>query len=115
MPEFHGKYNPSIKVVRPVEGSVTHERIFCLFDGKPVVNLKRHLLIHYNMQFEDYIEFCGLPSDYPDMPERSRELKEQASLKIEELRLEDFVLPPVSLGDWPRRTRIRPDEKQRAH
>jgi predicted transcriptional regulator len=109
MSDIRGNYNPSLKVVRTIEGSVTHERIYCMLDNKPVINLRKHLLIHYNMSFDDYIAFCGLPSDYPSVPERTKQIKEQASQKMAELGIEEAQSPPVIA--WARRTRHRPDEK----
>lgn len=109
MSDIREKYSSSLKVVRSVEGSVTHERIYCMLDNKPVINLRKHLLIHYNMCFDDYLEFCGLSSDYPSVPERTRQMKEQASKKMAELGIEELQ-PPAMIG-WARRTRRRPNEK----
>ncbi|MCV9965007.1 MucR family transcriptional regulator [Pararhizobium sp. BT-229] len=109
MSDIRQKYNASLRMVRTVEGSVTHERIYCLLDDKPVINLRKHLLVNYNMPFEDYLEFCGLPSDYPSVPERTRQIKEQAAQRMAELGVEDVTPPPMSLADWPKRTRRRPE------
>ncbi|MCZ7861215.1 MucR family transcriptional regulator [Agrobacterium salinitolerans] len=109
MSDIRGKYSSSLKVVRTVEGSVTHERIYCMLDNKPVINLRKHLLMHYNMSFDDYLAFCGLPDDYPAVPERTRQLKEQASQKMAELGIEEIQSPPMIV--WARRTRRRSNEK----
>jgi predicted transcriptional regulator len=114
MPDVRGKYYPPLEVVRTVEGSVTHERIYCLFDNQPVINLRKHLLIRYNMLFDEYLEFCGLPEDYPSVPERTREIKEQVMHRMAGLRAEETASPSMSLADWPKRTRQRL-ERTRAH
>lgn len=113
MTDIREKYSPSIKIVRTVEGSVTNARIYCLFDNKPVINLRKHLLMFYNMPFEDYLEFCGLPADYPSVPERTRIMKEQAALKMAELGVDDHELPPEP-PQWPKCPR-KNDEGKSAH
>lgn len=52
-------------MVRPVEGSVTHSHIYCLFDNVPRVLMARYLMNRYHMTPEEYREHCGLPDDYP--------------------------------------------------
>ena len=39
--------------------------IVCLFDGKQLKTLKRHLMSKYGMTPEQYREYFNLPSDYP--------------------------------------------------
>lgn len=113
MTDIREKYSRSIKIVRTVEGSFTNERIYCLFDNKAVINLKKHLLMFYNMPFEDYLEFCGLPADYPWMPERTRVMKEQAAQRMAELGVDDRELQPEA-PQWPKRPSKR-DEGKSAH
>lgn len=48
-----------------IKKSVFPDRIICLFDGKPLKMLKRHLQTAYNMTPEEYRTYWGLPSDYP--------------------------------------------------
>jgi predicted transcriptional regulator len=112
MTDIREKYSRTIEIVRTVEGSVTNERIYCLFDDRPVINLRKHLLMLYNMPFEDYLEFCGLPADYPWMPERTRIMKEQAAQRMAELGVSDEELPPEP--QWPKRPR-KSDEGKSAH
>ncbi|MBY3151295.1 hypothetical protein HFO56_02700 [Rhizobium laguerreae] len=108
MTDIREKYSSSIQIVRTVEGSITKERIYCLFDNRAVINLKKHLLMYYNMPFEDYLEFCALPGDYPWMPERTRVLKEQAAQRMAELGIDDQV---PQAPEWPKRPRRREDGK----
>ena len=52
-------------IVRPIEGSVTEDGIYCLFDNKKRVMLDRYLAAAYRMTPEQYRQHCGLPDDYP--------------------------------------------------
>jgi len=49
----------------PVEDSVHHDYIVCLFDGEKRKMLKRHLRVKYRMEEDDYRRFWNLPKDYP--------------------------------------------------
>jgi predicted transcriptional regulator len=109
MSDIRQKYSPALKIARTIEGSITNERIYCLFDNKPVVNLRKHLLTFYNMPFEDYLEFCGLPADYPSVPERTRIMKEQAAQKMAELGVVEMDLPMIP--EVTKRTRRQDDRK----
>jgi predicted transcriptional regulator len=53
------------KIIRPMEGSVTNEGIYCLFDNERRVMLFRYVLAKYGMTPEEYRSFCDLPADYP--------------------------------------------------
>ncbi|MBY3151101.1 hypothetical protein HFO56_01580 [Rhizobium laguerreae] len=55
--------NPAI--VRSAEGSVTPTGIYCLFDNEKRVMLSRHVEAIYGMTEQQYIEYCGLPAEYP--------------------------------------------------
>lgn len=57
--------NKTPAIVRPVEGSVTPQGIYCLFDGNRRTILKHYLDTKYRMTPEQYREVCGLPEDYP--------------------------------------------------
>lgn len=73
--------NESPKIVRSAAGSVTPTGIYCLFDNVKRVMLHRHLAIEYQMTPEKYIEYCGLPTNYPMTS--SEYVEEKRKLSIE--------------------------------
>lgn len=62
-------------IVRPIKGSVTREKIYCLFDNEPRVLMASYVLRHYGMTWNRYLEYCGLPQDYPKASEAYMETK----------------------------------------
>ncbi|MCV9963620.1 MucR family transcriptional regulator [Pararhizobium sp. BT-229] len=53
------------KIVRLVEGSVTDDGIYCLFDNERRTMLTRYIEAKYGMTPDEYRAYCGLPADYP--------------------------------------------------
>jgi predicted transcriptional regulator len=57
--------NAQPKIIRSAEGGVQPTGLHCLFDDEHRVMLGRHVMARYGMSREQYIAYCGLPSDYP--------------------------------------------------
>ena len=64
-PKIESEKRDGPKIVMPVEESVTDELIYCLFDRVGRKMISRHILAKYNMTWPQYLEYCGLPNDYP--------------------------------------------------
>ena len=53
------------KIVRPIAGSVTRHKIYCMFDNEARVIMRSYVRRKYGMSWDRYKEYCGLPDDYP--------------------------------------------------
>ncbi len=51
--------------ISPEQTFMGQDRLRCMIDGEPMVFLKRHLKRNHGMAFEEYLDYCGLPPDYP--------------------------------------------------
>jgi hypothetical protein len=56
---------PGPRIIMNVEDSITDDLIYCLFDDVGRKMITRHILGKYNMTWEQYLDYCGLPADYP--------------------------------------------------
>jgi predicted transcriptional regulator len=61
-----GKFDHlSKEPVMPISQSVTHDLVYCLFDGVGKKMLKRWIRAHYDMEEDEYRAHFGLPAEYP--------------------------------------------------
>lgn len=91
------------RIVFPVEQSVRDDAIVCLFDGTPCKFIKKHLITRYGMKWGEYLEYCGLPSDYPDTPVEVANLRSAA-------RKAGGEVPPNRAATLARPRRPRPED-----
>ena len=70
------------KIVMPVEESITPDKIYCLFDRVGRSMITRHVRAKWGMTWDEYIEYCGLPADYPRVAPNYSEGKSQTMVNI---------------------------------
>ena len=65
-----------------IRASVKQDHLVCLFDGKKMKMLKRHLMTHYGMTPDDYRTKWSLAADYPMVAPDYAETRRALAKKI---------------------------------
>lgn len=96
-------------IIMAVEDSVTDELIYCLFDRVGRKMISRHILAKYNMTWEQYLDYCSLPPDYPRVaPKYSDQVSSKMAVVMTKKR-------PVATGAEARKRREKAIALKREH
>ncbi|NTF16895.1 hypothetical protein G6L37_00450 [Agrobacterium rubi] len=63
------------EIIVPAEESIESDFLVCMFDGHKTKFLPRYVKSQYGLEWDDYLDYCGLPSEYPRQPPGYAEIK----------------------------------------
>lgn len=56
------------EIIISAEESIERDCLVCMFDGHKTKFLPRYVKSQYGMDWDNYLEYCGLPPEYPRQP-----------------------------------------------